>query len=64
MSSRTKEISLDVLQSTNKKASEDAIGAVLLQAENWKLVAYESRSMTEKVCRYAQIKTGGLRLFF
>lgn len=33
----------------SRDASEDGIGAVLLQAENWKLVADES--MTESVLR-------------
>lgn len=39
-------------------ASKDGLGAVLLQAEgeDWKPVAYASRSMTESECRYAQIE--------
>ncbi|KAL7851936.1 hypothetical protein SRHO_G00177210 [Serrasalmus rhombeus] len=47
-------------------ASKDGLGAVLLQAEGdqWKPVAYASRTMTESECRYAQIEKECLGLVF
>ncbi|MGH0128263.1 UNVERIFIED_CONTAM: hypothetical protein FKN15_034099 [Acipenser sinensis] len=48
-------------------ASKDGLGAVLLQAtedDDWRPVAYASRSMTESECRYAQIEKECLGLVF
>ncbi|KAJ8335412.1 hypothetical protein SKAU_G00387540 [Synaphobranchus kaupii] len=47
-------------------ASKDGLGAVLLQADgdNWKPVAYVSRSMAETERRYAQIQKESLGLVF
>ena len=47
-------------------SSKDGIGAVLLQAdeEDWKPVAYASRTMTSAECRYAQIEKECLGLVY
>lgn len=45
---------------------KDGLGAVLLQAEgdDWKSIAYTSRSMTEAECRYTQIEEKSLGMVF
>ncbi|KAE8291509.1 Retrovirus-related Pol polyprotein from transposon 17.6 Protease [Larimichthys crocea] len=47
-------------------SSKDGIGAVLLQTsgEDWKPVAYASRTMTSAECRYAQIEKECLGLVY
>ncbi|XP_054864601.1 uncharacterized protein K02A2.6-like [Amphiprion ocellaris] len=47
-------------------SSKDGIGAVLLQAygDNWRPVAYASRTMTVSECRYAQIEKETLGLVY
>lgn len=47
-------------------STKNGIGAVLLQAdgEDWRLVAYASRTMTAAECRYAQIKKVCLGLVY
>lgn len=47
-------------------SSKDGIGAVLLQAsgEDWRPVAYASRTMTSAECRYAQIEKECLGLVY